>query len=194
MITANPLDGPRKPGSAGLPAGSQVRIAVPGGGTADAGDIGRVTIRGAGIIRSYASGGRPGAIDADGWLDTSDLGYLDDEGYLFLVGRSDDVINRGGEKIYPREIEEILLAQPGVRSAAVVGAVDEVLGERPVAYVVPHGDTVAAEIETQLRAVCAERLPRHKQPSEFWLVDEMPLGPTGKISRRLLKESVAARL
>ena len=193
MITANPLDGPRKPGSAGLPAASQVRIAVPGGGTADVGEIGRVTIRGAGTITAYASGGRPGAIDADGWLDTGDLGYLDDEGYLFLVGRSDDVINRGGEKIYPREIEEILLAQPGVRSAAVIGAVDEVLGERPVAYVVPHGDAVAAEIEALLREVCAERLPRHKQPSEFWLVDEMPLGPTGKISRRLLKEAVAAR-
>ena len=193
MITANPLDGPRKPGSAGLPAASQVRIAVPGGGTAGAGDIGRVTIRGAGTITAYASGGRPGAIDADGWLDTGDLGYLDDEGYLFLVGRSDDVINRGGEKIYPREIEEILLAQPGVRSAAVIGAVDEVLGERPVAYVVPHGDAVAAEIEALLREVCAERLPRHKQPSEFWLVDEMPLGPTGKISRRLLKEAVASR-
>ena len=59
-----------------------------------------------------------------------------------LSGRSDDVINRGGEKIYPREIEEILLAQPGVRSAAVIGAADEVLGERPVAYVVPHGDAV----------------------------------------------------
>ena len=94
-------------------------------------------IRGAGVITAYASGGRPGAIDADGWLDTGDLGYLDADGYLFLVGRSDDVINRGGEKIYPREIEEILLAQPGVRSAAVVGAADEVLGERPVAYVVP---------------------------------------------------------
>jgi acyl-CoA synthetase (AMP-forming)/AMP-acid ligase II len=194
MITANPLDGPRKPGSAGLPAGSQVRISMPGGENAGAGGIGRVTIRGAGIIAAYASGGRPGAIDADGWLDTGDLGYLDDEGYLFLAGRSDDVINRGGEKIYPREIEEILLAQPGVRSAAVIGAADEVLGERPVAYVVPHGDAVAAEIEALLREVCAERLPRHKQPSEFWLVNEMPLGPTGKISRRLLKESVAARL
>ncbi len=148
-------------------------------------------IRGAGVITGYASGGRPGAIDDDGWLDTGDLGYLDADGYLFLVGRSDDVINRGGEKIYPREIEEILLAQPGVRSAAVIGAVDEVLGERPVAYVVPDGAAVADEVEALLRAVCAERLPRHKQPSEFWLVDEMPLGPTGKISRRLLKESVA---
>jgi oxalate---CoA ligase len=191
MITANPLDGPRKPGSAGQPAGSEVRIDVPGRRTAWAGEIGRVLIRGAGVITAYASGGRPGAIDDDGWLDTGDLGYLDADGYLFLSGRSDDVINRGGEKIYPREIEEILLAQPGVRSAAVIGAIDEVLGERPVAYVVPDGAAVADEVEAVLRAACAERLPRHKQPSEFWLVDEMPLGPTGKISRRLLKESVA---
>ena len=192
MITANPIDGPRKPGSAGRPAGSEVRVDLPGGGAAGAGDIGRVLIRGDGVITGYASGGRPGVFDDDGWLNTGDLGYLDADGYLFLVGRSDDVINRGGEKIYPREIEEILLAQPGVRSAVVVGAFDEVLGERPVAYVVPDGG-VADEVETRLAAVCAERLPRHKQPSDFCLVDEMPLGPTGKISRRLLKEAVAAR-
>jgi acyl-CoA synthetase (AMP-forming)/AMP-acid ligase II len=194
MITANPL-GARKAGSAGRPAGAEVRIEAPGGTLAPAGpgDIGRVRIRGGGVIRAYASGGRPGAIDADGWLDTGDLGYLDADGYLFLVGRCDDVINRGGEKIYPREIEEILLAQPGVRSAAVIGAIDDVLGERPVAYVVPDAAAVADEVEALLRAACAERLPRHKQPSEFWLVGEMPLGPTGKISRRLLKESVAAR-
>jgi oxalate---CoA ligase len=193
MITANPLDGPRKPGSAGKPAGAQVRIGAPGGASAAAGEIGRVLIRGGGVITAYASGGRPGAIDGGGWLDTSDLGYLDADGYLFLIGRSDDVINRGGEKIYPREIEEILLAQPGVRSAAVIGAADDVLGERPVAYVVPDGDAVAAQVETELRAACAQWLPRHKQPSEFWLVDEMPLGPTGKISRRLLKEGMAAQ-
>ena len=150
-------------------------------------------IRGAGVITSYDSGGRPGVIDADGWLDTSDLGYLDADGYLFLVGRSDDVINRGGEKIYPREIEEILLAQPGVRSAAVVGVADVVLGERPVAYVVTDATAVAAEVEAVLREACAARLPRHKQPSEFCLVAEMPLGPTGKISRRQLKDLVTTR-
>jgi acyl-CoA synthetase (AMP-forming)/AMP-acid ligase II len=194
MITANPVGGPRKPGSAGKPAGSEVRIGPSAGAAAAApGEIGLVMIRGAGVISSYASGGRPGAIDAEGWLLTGDLGYLDEDGYLFLVGRSDDVINRGGEKIYPREIEEILLAQPGVHSAAVIGAADDVLGERPVAYVVPDADAVAAEIEGLLRSVCAERLPRHKQPSEFCLLGEMPLGPTGKISRRRLKESVAAR-
>ncbi|MGC1565905.1 MAG: class I adenylate-forming enzyme family protein, partial [Trebonia sp.] len=105
---------------------------------------------------------------------------------------SDDVINRGGEKIYPRDIEEILLAQPGVRAAAVIGAADEVLGERPVAYVVTDATAAAAEVEAALREVCAARLPRHKQPSEFCLVPELPLGPTGKIARRRLKDLVTA--
>jgi len=190
MITANPLDGPRKPGSAGRPAGTQVRIETPGG-VAAPGEVGRVRIRGGGVITAYASGGRPGSIDADGWLDTGDLGYLDSAGYLFLAGRSDDVINRGGEKIYPREIEEILLAQPGVRAAAVVGTPDEVLGERPVAYVVPDAGWTAGELEALLRKVCAAELPRFKQPSEFRLVTELPLGPTGKIARRQLKDLVA---
>jgi acyl-CoA synthetase (AMP-forming)/AMP-acid ligase II len=193
MITANPLDA-RKPGSAGRPAGSEVRVEAPGGTSSPAapGEIGRVRIRGGGVIRAYASGGRPGAIDADGWLDTGDLGYLDADGYLFLVGRCDDVINRGGEKIYPREIEEILLAQPGVLTAAVIGAADEVLGERPVAYVVPDAGWAAADVEELLRKVCEAELPRHKQPSEFCLVPELPLGPTGKIARRRLKDLVTA--
>jgi oxalate---CoA ligase len=197
MITANPLDA-RRPGSAGRPAGSEVRIEAPGGTTpapAALGEIGRVRIRGGGVIRAYASGGRPGAIDADGWLDTGDLGYLDADGYLFLAGRSDDVINRGGEKIYPREIEELLIAQPGVKSAAVVGVPDDVLGERPVAWVVPASSgSRATDLETALREVSAADLPRHKQPSEYFVVDEMPLGPTGKIARRRLKDlAVAAR-
>jgi len=193
MITANPVEGLRKPGSAGQAAGTEVRIGAGLNTAARPGEIGRVQIRGAGVIGAYACGGRPGAIDADGWLETGDLGYLDDDGYLFLVGRSDDVINRGGEKIYPREIEEILLAQPGVRSAAVVGVLDEVLGERPVAYIVPTSEAAPVDVEATLRAACAALLPRQKQPSEFRLVGEMPLGPTGKISRRLLKDLVTAR-
>src|SRR5262249_40615109 len=143
-------DGPRKPGSAGRPAGTQVRVVQRESDETDAPEAaaeqyevcppmvtGRVQIKGPGVITSYASGGRPGAFSADGWLDTGDLGHLDADGYLFLAGRADDVINRGGEKIYPREIEEFLLTQPGVRSVAVVGVRDDVLGECPVAYVVP---------------------------------------------------------
>ncbi|HET9080563.1 MAG TPA: AMP-binding protein [Trebonia sp.] len=202
MITANPVDGPRKPGSAGRAAGSEVRVEAADGVAAAPGEIGRVKIRGAGVISAYDCGGQPGVIDADGWLDTSDLGYLDADGYLFLVGRSDDVINRGGEKIYPREIEEVLLAQPGVRSAAIIGVADAVLGEQPVAYIVPGDETgtpavfkaaLEAALEAALRARCAKLLPRHKQPGEFRFMDRLPLGPTGKISRRLLKDLVAAQ-
>ena len=198
MIAANPLDGPRKAGSVGRPAGAEVRVVPAAGAPADlAGTpdemgssdvIGRVLIRGRGVITQYAANGRPGAIDPDGWLDTGDLGYLDQDGYLFLAGRSDDVINRGGEKIYPREIEDFLLAQDGVSSAAVVAAHAEVLGERPVAYVVPAGSGRPDKLEDALRMACEMGLPRPKRPSSFSIVPELPLGPTGKIARRRLKE------
>ena len=105
MIAANPLDGPRKADSVGQ-AGTQVRIARLAAGRyvpSPALEVGRVQIRGRGVITEYAQNGPPGAIDPDGWLDTGDPGHLDQDGYLFLAGRSDDVINRGGEKIYPRE-------------------------------------------------------------------------------------------
>jgi oxalate---CoA ligase len=195
MIAANPLDGPRKAGSVGRPAGAEVRVMPPTGKAVYAAEvigplnaIGRVQIRGRGVITQYAANGRPGAIDPDGWLDTGDLGYLDQDGYLFLAGRSDDVINRGGEKIYPREIEDFLLAQDGVSSAAVVAAHDEVLGERPVAYVVPAGSGRPDELQDALRMACEMGLPRPKRPSSFSIVPELPLGPTGKIARRRLKE------
>jgi oxalate---CoA ligase len=202
MITANPVDGPRKAGSVGLPAGTEVRVVEAAGraGSEDgpgragseyvpcpAGTVGRVQIRGRGVIREYAQGGPAGAVDAEGWLDTGDLGHLDQDGYLFLAGRSDDVINRGGEKIYPREIEDFLAAQPGVWSAAVVAAQDEVLGERPVAYVVPAGPWRRHEMEEALREACEAALPRAKRPTAFCLVQELPLGPTGKVARHRLR-------
>jgi acyl-CoA synthetase (AMP-forming)/AMP-acid ligase II len=189
MITANPVDGPRKAGSVGLPHGTEVRVAEragPGYVPCRAGMVGRVQIRGRGVITEYAQGGPAGVIDAEGWLDTGDLGQLDEEGYLFLAGRSDDVINRGGEKIYPREIEDFLVAQPGVWSAAVIGAQDEVLGERPVAYVVPAG-AGRHEMKEALRQACEAALPRPKRPSAFYLVQELPLGPTGKVARHRLR-------
>jgi oxalate---CoA ligase len=192
MITANPLNGPRKPGSAGLPAGAEVRVvarlAADGYVPCPPGTVGRVLIRGRGVIRAYAEGGPAGAIGPDGWLDTGDLGHLDQDGYLFLAGRSDDVINRGGEKIYPREIEDFLLAQPGVRSAAVVAVRDQVLGERPVAYVVPARPGRERPLEDALREACEAALPRPKRPAAFHVVDELPLGPTGKVARRRLEE------
>jgi oxalate---CoA ligase len=195
MITANPLDGPRKPGSVGQAAGTEVRVVrYTEHKMTTCADyvIGQVQIRGAGVITKYATGGRPGAIDQDGWLDTGDLGHLDEEGYLYLAGRTDDVINRGGEKIYPREIEEVLLSQPGVLSAVVVGAEDEVLGQRPVAYIVPKEAEPGTRLEDALLAACADALPRPKRPSAIVVVDELPLGPTGKVARRRLRELATA--
>jgi oxalate---CoA ligase len=126
-----------------------------------------VQIRGAGVIRQYAPGGPPGAIDRDGWLDTGDLGHLDADGYLFLAGRSDDVINRGGEKIYPREIEDFLLSQPGVRAAAVVAAPDPVLGACPAAYVVPASVLGDLGLAAALREACDTGLPRPMRPGTY---------------------------
>ena len=200
MITANPLHGPRKAGSAGLPAGAEVRVVQRRAAEGQrylpcpAGTVGRVQIRGRGVISEYAENGPAGAIDPDGWLDTGDLGHLDQDGYLFLAGRSDDVINRGGEKIYPREIEDVLLAQPGVRFAAVVAARDEVLGERPVAYVVPTWPGAGQPLEDALREACEAALPRPKRPAAFHLVAELPVGPTGKVARRRLQELAGTRV
>lgn len=145
-------------------------------------------IRGRSVITSYAAGGRPGAFSHDGWLDTKDLGYLDEDGYLFLVARADDVINRGGEKLYPREAEEVLASHPAVAAAAVVGEPDPVLGARPVAYVVPWDDHrgVQEELADELRAHCAGRLSPSKVPPEIHLVSTLPTGPGGKVARRLL--------
>ncbi|MBO0886198.1 MAG: AMP-binding protein, partial [Acidimicrobiales bacterium] len=156
MITANPLQGTRKPGSAGLPAGAEVRV-VNGESRLPAGEVGRVQIRGRSVITAYDSGGEPGTFSRDGWLDTKDLGYLDHDGYLFLVARADDVINRGGEKVYPREVEEVLVSHPAVAEAAVVGQPDPVLGARPVAYVVAQEEPGAGAelLAEELRSHCA---------------------------------------
>jgi oxalate---CoA ligase len=186
QITANPLRGPRKRGSVGCPVGTELRIAATEGADPP---VGRVAIRGASVIRAYASPGYEDRFDADGWLDTGDLGYLDEDGYLFLVGRADDVINRGGEKIYPREVEDAILGEPGVVSVAVVGREDPVLGQVPVAYLVAEGvrgaaDFRAAEaLAARVRDRCADALSRAKRPVSLHVVDRLPQGATGKVRR-----------
>ena len=183
QITANPLHGPRKRGSVGLPTGVQLRIL----GAGAEGEVGTVQLRGPGVITSYATSVGDERFDADGWLDTGDEGYLDTDGHLFLVGRKGDVINRGGEKIFPREVEEVLQQHPDVRQAAVVGRSDDVLGQLPIAYVViEHGDPhrVASELAERART----SLARFKQPTEVHVVGTLPAGPTGKVTHKLVAE------
>lgn len=196
QITANPLPGPRKPGSVGLPVGVELRVVAAAGdavGTPAGRPVGRVEIRGAGVISAYGSPGHEHRVDPDGWLDTGDLGYLDGDGYLHLVGRMDDVINRGGEKVHPREVEEVVLsAHPRVAAAAVVGHDHHELGRVPVAYLVLHGVAgaqdggVAAEIVERVQAHCVRFLSRPKRPVAFHVVHQLPAGATGKVRRAMI--------
>ncbi|HZD66816.1 MAG TPA: AMP-binding protein [Acidimicrobiales bacterium] len=193
MVTANPLGGPRKRGSVGPPVGTEVRVVDRHHRPRPGGEVGRVEIRGPGVIGAYAVGGPPGAVSEEGWLDTGDLGYLDADGYLYLVGRADDVINRGGENVHPREVEEVLLAHPDVAQAAVVGLPDPVLGARPAAYVVPAAGTRReADLVAELRARCSAELSAFKVPGEVRLVARLPVGATGKVARRRVVAEVAA--
>ena len=185
MITANPVEGVRKPGSVGPPVGCQLQVVDRSRRLLPSGEVGLIEVRGPGVITGYAVGGE-GAFTPDGWLSTSDLGYQDDDGYVFLVGRADDVVNRGGENIYPREVEEVLLADPRVRAAVVVGLPDPVLGAVPVAYVVAPSLSVPerAELVAQLQSRCRAELNTFKVPVATHVVDNLPVGPTGKVSRQ----------
>jgi acyl-CoA synthetase (AMP-forming)/AMP-acid ligase II/peptidoglycan/LPS O-acetylase OafA/YrhL len=192
QITANPVDA-RRPGSVGLPAGLSVRVVDAHGGVVPPGTVGMVAISGESVVDEYwaPTGALPPVRPArgrDGWLVTGDLGHLDQDGYLYLEGRADDVINRSGEKIFPREIEEILLQDPGVAAAGVVGRPHPVHGEEPIAFVVPAGELAEMDdLPERLAARCEELLSRHKRPADIVLTASLPVGPTGKIRRAGLR-------
>jgi acyl-CoA synthetase (AMP-forming)/AMP-acid ligase II len=177
QICANPVAGPRRPGSVGLPVEVALRVVGEDGADCDVGDVGRVRIRGAGVV----TGPLPG-----GWLDTGDLGRLDADGYLFLTGRVDDVINRGGEKVFPGDVEAVLLGDGEVLEAVVVAGPDEVLGSIPVAYVVGRGAD-ATTLAAALRRRADRDLARFRRPAAVHVVAELPHGSTGKVSRAAVR-------
>jgi acyl-CoA synthetase (AMP-forming)/AMP-acid ligase II len=157
-----------------------------------AGEIGALWIRGPGIVGSYLFGRAAERFDADGWLSTGDLGSVSADGWVSLAGRSDDVINRGGEKVYPSEVEDVLLGDDRVLEAVVVGRPDPILGHVPVAYVIPQGsDGTAAtaggvdadSLVADLTARCEASLTRFRRPVEISVVEDLPRAPTGKVQR-----------
>ncbi|MEV0669238.1 AMP-binding protein [Mycobacterium sp. NPDC050441] len=178
--TINPIDGPRRAGTVGKPfPGQRIRIVDANGRDVPTGDDGEVIIAGPNVMRGYL--GRPedtAAAVIDGWLHTGDIGHLDTEGYLTLAGRSKDMIIRGGENVYPREIEDVLSSDPNVLEAAVIGAPDEKWGEVVVAYVAPRpGATVDINA---LWARCALGLAGYKRPTEILVLDAIPKNHVGK--------------
>jgi acyl-CoA synthetase (AMP-forming)/AMP-acid ligase II len=200
QITACPLGGVTKPGSVGLPVGVELRVVhedEPGDSPMEVspGVVGQVEIRGPSVVDSYVGHEHRHRFHPDGWLRTGDLGHLDEDGFLYLDARSDDVINRGGEKVFPREIEEIVAGDRSVTAVAVVGEDHPVLGQVPVAYLVvreadgPDHSNVVEEVTIRIQQVLEANLVRSKRPVSLNVVRALPAGPTGKVQRRTLKDS-----
>jgi malonyl-CoA/methylmalonyl-CoA synthetase len=172
MLTSNPYEGPRKPGTVGFPLpGVDLRLA----------EAAEVEVKGPNVIAGYHE--RPDAtaeaFTDDGWFRTGDLGELDDDGYLRLVGRSKDLIITGGYNVHPREVEEVLATHPDVREVAVVGRPSERWGEEVTAVVV-----AARRLSTEeLRAYAAGQLAPYKVPKQVEFSDELPRNALGKILR-----------
>lgn len=197
QITASPLDpARRRAGSAGLPVGVELRVVDENGELLPAGVDGAVEIRGPGIATHYLVPGqeerRVPACGPQGWLATGDVGHLDRDGYLFLSGRADDVINCGGEKVRPREVEELLRTDPRVTEAVVVGQPHPVLGRCPVAVVTVAAGADQADLAADLVRLCASSLSKAKRPQRLVVANSLPLSPTGKVRRRLVEEQVAS--
>ncbi|HEY6472665.1 MAG TPA: AMP-binding protein [Acidimicrobiales bacterium] len=208
QIAAHPLSVPRRAGSVGVPVGLELRVVRPdenGPAGAEArecpeAEVGEVEIRGASVIDAYEGGVHAERFRPGGWLRTGDLGRLDEDGYLYLVARTDDVINRGGEKVFPREIEEVISADPAVVTVAVIGQDDDELGQVPVAYVVldgvdgPDDAPVAAHLAARINNELAHKLVRSGRPVALRVVASMPAGATGKVRRHALRALVDAPL
>ena len=190
VTTANPLTGLRKPGTVGLPLpGQEVRVVGTHDEPLPPGQVGEVTVRGPNVMRGYL--GKPKETAETlrgGWLHTGDLGRFDEDGYLVLVDRLKDMIIRGGENIYPKEIEDALHTHPSVLEAAVVGRPDPLFGEEPVAFVVLRpGLTVEPD---ELIEHCQSVLAKFKVPRAVFIETNLPQTSIGKIAKPVLRERI----
>ncbi|MBX9920311.1 MAG: AMP-binding protein [Mycolicibacterium frederiksbergense] len=190
--TGNPLHGKRKPGTVGLPLpGQRIRIADPDGHEVPHGQAGEVLIAGPNVMRGYLNRREETAATlVGGWLHTGDIGRLDDDGYLVLVDRAKDMIIRGGENIYPKEIETVAYRLPGVAEAAVVGRANALYGEEPVMFVATSpGSSIDID---QIQRHLADSLSKYKRPVDITFLDELPKNAVGKIDKPSLRRRVAS--
>jgi fatty-acyl-CoA synthase len=172
----------------------EVRIADPdSGATVPLDTSGEILVRGHQVMAGYynASAETAAAIDDDGWLRFGDLGTMDARGYVRVIGRLKDMVIRGGENIYPREIEDVLVTHPGVGDAAVIGVPDETWGEEVAAVVRLTAGTAEAPAPDALYAFCRDRLAGYKCPRLWFYVTELPLTPSGKVQKHRLVSMIA---
>ena len=186
QMASNPLPpGDRKPGSVGAGTGVRVAIMDKDGNLLADGEHGEVVIQGANVIDGYENNPEANAASfTNGWFRTGDQGFLDDNGYLTLIGRLKELINRGGEKVSPREIDEVLLAHPAIAEAVAFGVPHRMWGEEVAAAVVLHDEASASE--SDLLAYCRERLAEFKSPKKIHIVQTIPRTATGKLQRRMV--------
>jgi acyl-CoA synthetase (AMP-forming)/AMP-acid ligase II len=195
------INGPEDPlekvvGTDGRPnPGIDVRLTDDAGRPVAQGAPGEITYRGPNVFLGYLADPErtAAAFDADGFFHSGDLGVLDPDGYLRVVGRKKDIIIRGGENISPAEIENLLYAHPGVREVAVVGMPDSRLGERVCAFVVPRDDG-APTLHELCDFLVARRVAKFKLPERVEIVGELPKTPTGKVRKHLLRDAIAEQV
>jgi acyl-CoA synthetase (AMP-forming)/AMP-acid ligase II len=190
QMASNPLEpSVRKAGSVGLATGIDIAILDPKGVLQPSGKRGEVSIMGANVTAGYENNEEANASSfTNGWFRTGDEGYFDEDGYLVLTGRIKELINRGGEKIAPREIDEALLAHPAVAEAVTFGLPDRVYGESVAAAVVLQGEATEGELILHCKSLIAD----FKVPAKIFLVDAIPRTATGKIQRRNVATMLAA--
>ena len=189
LISTNPT-GRGKAGSVGIPVpGTEIRIVDDDGREVHAGEPGEICCRSPGVMGGYWHSPEASAEALrDGWLHTGDIGYADDDGYLFIVDRKKDLIIRGGFNVYPRDVEDALLEHPSVQVAGVVGREDLISGEEVVAFVSLHPD--ASVTEDELIQWAREHIGGYKYPRELHILDAVPLTAVGKINRKELRARV----
>jgi long-chain acyl-CoA synthetase len=184
--TFNPPDRRRKPGSCGMPIGNEMRVVDEDDNELPDGEAGEIVMRGENVFKGYFKNEEATArAFRGGWFHTGDVGYRDAEGFYHIIDRKSDMIIRGGENIYPREIDELLYKHPSVAEAAVVGVPDELYGEDVAAFVVPREGRALAPDE--VIAYCREHLADFKCPKAVRVVESLPKGPTGKVLKRELQ-------
>jgi hypothetical protein len=192
LIASNPLPpGKRKVGSVGRPVGLQLAI-MDSGRLLPPGKVGEIVLQGANITRGYGVASDNENAFMDGWFRTGDQGYIDEDGYVFIIGRLKEIINRGGEKISPRQIDEVMLEHPDVREAVAFAVANDLLGEEVAAAVVLKEDSKITEYELQV--YIQKKLAYFKVPKFILILDSLPKGPTGKVQRIGMAERLAVMM
>jgi acyl-CoA synthetase (AMP-forming)/AMP-acid ligase II len=189
QMASNPLRGVRKPGAVGPAAGPDIAVMGEDGALLGPGEIGEVVIRGENVFSGYENNEKANAeAFRNGWFRTGDQGTLDADGYLTLTGRLKEIINRGGEKISPREVDEALMDHPAVAQVVCFAVAHDKLGEDVAAAVVLREGAAATEAE--LREFVARKLAAFKVPRKVLFLPEIPKGATGKLQRIGLAEKL----